>query len=185
MIHRLLTTLACVLAMLGAAPAQADTAAHYWPTLYAPVGDGGAVVVQVNAPPGSWEIRRMARVLDAQLHGVTIRTGGDCATADACVRVVVGTWTPEEALAISGGHWATWTGLTTYPTPGERVIYLNATNAHSAAFRRHVAAHELGHALGLAHHESTGLMSTVRERQTDTLHAREIATLATHYGAPQ
>lgn len=147
----------------------------FWPSWHAPIGDGGSVVVQVDAPPGSWQIRRSARAIAAQVDGVTVRTSGDCSTADACVRVVVDAFDPPTMLALSEGVEDRWYGLTTYP--GERVIYLNTTTPRYD--REHTAAHEFGHAIGLAHMRSRGLMST--KRSTDDLHPREVALLESWY----
>ena len=169
----------CLLLTPHAAAAESSS-----PTMYVPMPnfDGGEIVVQVNATPGSWQIRRSARRLAAQLDGVTVRTSGDCATADVCVTVAVGHYETDETLALSGGNHSGWGGLTTYPEAASRVIYLNtATTDRRPGDRRYTAAHEFGHVLGLTHHQSSGLMSDVRRHQTETLSVEELAVLTAAY----
>lgn len=140
------------------------------------VGDGGPVVIQVDAPAGSWRIRRASRLLDAQLDGVVFRTNGVCEEADACVRVEVGAYDTAATLRLSTPPIADWAGLATWVSPTERRIYLNTLQGQTG-FRLNVAAHELGHVLGLGH--NTGGMM---DHGGTTLSPDELATLDAYYG---
>jgi hypothetical protein len=163
----LAAALALAVALLfgGMAPAAADE--QPWdaetPSLYHPptrsATSAGDVIVQLDAPAGSWSIRRSARRLDAQVDGVSVRMGGDCSTADLCVSVQVGWYDSATMLELSRGYLTAWGALTDWPTERTSVIYLNAAVAKGRTYRRYAAAHEFGHVLGLGHHAQPGLMS--------------------------
>ena len=181
--HTAARILAPLLIALGLLAGTATTATAVPPSLapanstgVLPVTHDGPVVVQVNAPAKSWQVRRAARAMDAQLPNVVVRTSGDCATADVCVTVTVGWWGPEDMLRLSDGYVPSWAGLTTYPTTRERFIYLNGDGVHNRIGRTHVAAHEFGHALGLAHHDEYGVMSS-RQNSPNILSAPEVALI--------
>lgn len=160
-----------------ASPSNADTIT---PQVAYPIGDGGPVVVQVDAPPGSWRIRQSARRLDSQLFGVTVRTSGDCSTADMCVHVVVGSWDVAQMKAICGDV-GVWAGLTCFPEGIEsknRMVYLNASQAFGR-YRQYVGVHEMAHVLGLDHHQADGVMGP---QQALFLSPGEQAVLDAYYG---
>lgn len=172
----LLITLGLLAGTTGTATAVPPSLAPANSTGVLPVTHDGPVIVQLNAPAKSWKIRHAARAMDAQLPNVTVRTSGDCATADVCVTVAVGWWGPADMLRISEGYVPSWAGLTTYPTSHERFIYLNGDRMHYRTGRTHVAAHEFGHALGLAHHDEYGVMSS-RQNSPEVLSAAEVALI--------
>lgn len=161
-----------------ASPGSADTIT---PQVVYPIGDGGPVVVQVDAPPGSWRIRQSARRLDSQLFGVTVRTSGDCSTADMCVHVAVGAWDVAQMDAISGVPGFVWAGWTAFPEGIEgknRMVYLNASQAFGH-YRQYVGVHEMAHVLGLDHHQADGVLGP---RQALFLSPGEQAVLDAYYG---
>lgn len=155
---RILAALALLASVLLAAPAHADSTT---PAVLVPlqkIGDTVDVEVMIQAPLKSWGIRRAAKFYDAQVDGLTIHTRGTCAAQPqaVCVRVFVGNYSSEQTLAISHGLAADWHGFVDYHDAG-RTIYLNSRYGMS----RVVTMHELGHVLGLDHHEgSEGVMVT-------------------------
>lgn len=152
----------------------------YFPRLYYPPPGGDVLTVQVNAGPGTWQIRRIAKALDAQVEGVVVRTSGDCAEVDVCVGVNVALFDEMQMLNLSNGLHPYWDGLMTYTSDMRgRTIYLNLA---TPGWRRSlVVAHELGHVFGLDHHKSRGVMS-LAGRTMSEFHPREIALLNQHYG---
>lgn len=163
-------------------PARADSNT---PSLEFPIHSSAPeVVVQINAGPKSWGIRRAARRMDEEVDGLTVRTSGDCATADVCVTVRVGHYNDADMMRLSEGYAPAWLGLTVYPTARDRIIYLNAANALADDTRARTAAHEFGHILGLAHHYGYGLMSVSRsyKMRAPWLSADEVTLLRGWYG---
>lgn len=165
-------------------PAGSTNEAPYFPRLYYPPPGGDVLTVQVNAGPGTWQIKRIARAMDAQVEGVVVRTSGDCAEVDICVNVPTPQLFDEaQMLALSEGTEDNWAGLMTYTDDMRgRTIWLNLSAQRW--YQPIVAAHELGHVFGLDHHQSRGVTST-SGRWMKTLHPREIALLNQHYGVTQ
>lgn len=156
--------LGAVLALQGA-PAQAAKPALYVGLYRPPGAPAGDAIVQLEAPGASWGIRAAARELDAAIDGLTILTTGTCASRPdaACIRVQVAAYTPEQQAALSNHpDHATWAGLVTYGLPYERTVHLDVMGEwgeRSRMSKLGIAAHELGHALGLDHHDNArGIM---------------------------
>lgn len=144
--------IAAVTTLSLAAPAHAAE-----PQLYAPLTTAAGdvpTVVRVDAPRLSWGARAAARRWDALLPGLTIETGA-CVEGVPCVRVMPGSWDTADQLRLSEGTSSAWRGLTAYPQPDLRLVFLNrASSSKTTAERARTAMHEIGHALGLAHHDN-------------------------------
>jgi hypothetical protein len=153
--------------------------APWWPRLYGAPPGGDVLTVQVNAGPGTWQIKRIAKALDLQVDGVIVRTSGDCAEVDLCVTVAPPQYFSEEQQYALLGQEIRWNALTTYPSDRERVIYLNQTTERW--HRPLTAAHEMGHVFGLDHHQSRGVTS-IAGRESREMHPSEIALLNQYYG---
>ena len=164
-----------VLTFLGVIIGTCTTEAHA-----STAKNGGDFVVQINAGPKTWMIKKQARKVDAVVDGLTVRTSGDCTTADLCVDVNVDHYDHAEALDLSWGQLNNWGGLCTFPQPDHYVIYLNTLTTAGKLFRQQVALHEFGHALGLPHMEGTGMMNPDGGRP-DFFNDIELATLWAKY----
>lgn len=173
------TALAALLGALAiSSPAQATTP----PTEPAVVVPLTTHHLQVQAPRAAWGIRRAAQRMDAALPGITISVRGRCDLTDhttTCVRVRMDNYSLERQ------HWLAqqpvgWFALTAYPAPNLRVVYLN--RAHHHRNPEAITAHELGHVLGLNHHDRAGVCGKWPGR-TD-LSQRERRVLNSTYHTP-
>lgn len=161
---RTLAALALLASVLLGAPAQADSTTPAVRVPLQKIGDTVDVEVMLQAPLKAWGIRRAAKFYDAQVDGLTIHTRGTCAARPqaVCSRVVIGNYSSEQMLAISHGLAADWHGFVDYQVDSagrasSRTIYLNSRYG----FSRVVTMHELGHVLGLDHHDGgEGVMVT-------------------------
>jgi hypothetical protein len=108
---------------------------------------GDRVVIQLQAPEHSWGIRKVARQINQEVPGLHIRRHGKCADRPElyCARVIVADFGRYETGGVS------WIGEYSAPD-GVDTIKLNA----SFRPRQGTACHELGHLLGLPHHNSRG-----------------------------
>lgn len=180
----LLVALVAALALLVGlpAPAHADETApapFVEPQVVAPLY---TTEVVVQAPRRSWGIRRAAREFDRSVPGVKIHAGRKDRCRDfpgaTCVRVRIGKFTVarQHALALRPIEW---TGLATYPTWNERVVYLNTRYIHLHPSRYAVAAHEFAHVLGLNHHDRPGVVG--RTPDVEHLSPKEKRALRSYY----
>lgn len=166
---KIVAALAVGIGVASAPIASASGAVPPWePSIDQPVyrttaDVAGDAVIQIEAPGRSWGMRELAKSIDAQVDGLTIRTTGSCAAnpTAVCVHVEIGSYSPEQQMAMSYGTRSAWGGLCVCHVNEQRNIYLNRVTTFPET-RRQVAAHEFGHALGLAHHQSKGLTSDRR-----------------------
>lgn len=175
----LATLVALFSVLVLGSPAQASAVPITEPAVVVPLTTQH---VQLQAPRASWGIRQVARRMDAELPGITISVRGRCQPADyttTCVRVRMDNYSVERQ------HWLAqqpveWYALTAYPAPNLRVVYLNRAYDHPN--REAVTAHELGHVLGLNHHDRAGVCGRWPDR-TD-LSRWERGVLRHTYSAP-
>lgn len=172
MTHSLRILIAAIFICFIPAPANADepSTVPYFPVLGDPPSTN---VIYIEAPAGSFGIRKAARVIDSQVDGLTIISGA-CIPNYGCIKVTVGDWDTEEMRALTG--FDLWAGYTTSTIdPLVRTILLNRETTSGKFDEKSTAIHELGHALGLGHHNSRGAVS-INTRALE-FHWREIAVL--------
>lgn len=104
----------------------------------------------LQAPDDAWGMRAAAQSFTERVEGLVIRTerGLTCDPTVSCIRVFIGQFDHD-----CGELGRRWYGCASIGAdPG--VIWLDTKSSLSS--RRHRACHELGHALGLHHHEHRG-----------------------------
>jgi hypothetical protein len=155
--------LLAVVAILAPAPAQAVASdATASPQvgnplpLYRP--NGSRVRIMIQAPEEDWGVTRFARYAARELPALKVKRG-NCSDRPrwVCVRVIVGSWDPEEQKDVLG---ISFLGATDYPRPRARKVYLNTfylSPGYAPVDKYAVAAHEMGHVLGLGHHRRYGV----------------------------
>jgi hypothetical protein len=105
--------------------------------------------ITMRAPRNAWGIRRVARHVNRSVAGIHIYAGRGARCTDRpttrCVVVHVGRY----------GEIG-WAGRAEHVDEHRRRIRLNLDKASTQLFRQHMACHELGHVLGLMHHQQEG-----------------------------
>ena len=114
--------------------------------------DQGQHTIILEAPDDAWGIRAAARSFSRRVDGLVIRSnrGATCDQTVSCIRVFVGRF--DHDCGDLGRRWYACSSIGTDPG----VIWLDTRT--STLTRRNKACHELGHALGLRHHEHRGCL---------------------------
>lgn len=189
-----LVAIVALSAVLSAAPSNAAADGTAAITELAVYRDPAATevdqVIYLEAGSQSWKIKQVAAALDAQVDGLTIVSGapGTCDRAPTalCVTVVVGSWDEAQQREMALGDFV-WRGLTTVDSDSHRTIHLNSNPMGAPCTqprcKKAIAAHELGHAVGLDH-DNWGLMS-VTGKATAWFSDTELALLRSWYSVPR
>lgn len=177
------TAVAFAAAALTVAPAHAEENA-YAPEPFARVASplppnndrGNLVRMQIEGVGEDWGLRTFAEQMDARWQGLRVRSHGTCDERPTywCVRVEVGTWDPDQQLALMGTPFMGVADIGAL----DRTVYLN--NYYEPVSKYAVAAHEFGHVLGLNHHQQEGICGIVPD-QTELSWAEDRA-MRPYYG---
>lgn len=181
---RLLTALLAALLALTVGTAPAQAAHDEWETVNPQVNwpwsphpdnpDQDTLKVTLAGPTDTWTMRKVARWVNEQVEGIHIYRSGWCPDRPdtRCLRV----------LMVNKPN-ADWAGLTYGVNENRRVIELNKANASTNAYREYLACHELGHALGIMHHQRRGCVQSAHSNfpHPNRYSDFEVSRLREHY----
>lgn len=169
---------ALLVAFLIHPPVYADEQPRVLYPLVHQATDPGTLTVVIEAPDRAWGLRKVAANYDRRLDNVDIRAkrGISCTLYVECIRVEVGQYGRKMVC----GHPGLFYGCFYMYAEGPRWIALNESLTPES-MRKAIVCHELGHALGLDHHEgpgcvtgeSTGRPSRAEIRTIDQRYASE------------
>lgn len=131
-------------------PAAADAPSIYYPLYRSDGVEVTTETVYIDAGAGMWSARQSARRWESLVPTLNIEIG-PCVSSAPCIRVHVGKFDHIKTK----GAWCD------FPSHYERDLYLNTQADLPRGGRKLAVMHEMGHALGLDHHDrSRGVMSS-------------------------